>query len=145
VLPSNATPLVIEVSDPTRIPTRSRQLVAFFDTSRTGPYEVVEGPPDNGPTFWTVSRLRHWAHTCRNRVVCPVHQLDLIRNVHVLVIGAPGRPGGLTAYWMRRRGAMPVLTWVQGPEDYAHGDLPRHRFRVRAAQAVAADMIAGGG
>jgi hypothetical protein len=120
-------------------------LLAFFDTPTTGPYMVAEQPANRLAGIWMVSQLREWAHTCRSRVTCPIHKIVVIHGTHVLLIGAPGQPGGLTAFWLRRDRARSVLTWVQGPVDYARGDLPRHRFRPRAALAVAADIIRRGG
>lgn len=147
VLPS-ARPLVLEVSPPkppAYVTHHVHQLVAFFATPATGPYVVVEQPANHLAGIWMVSQLREWANTCRSRVICPIHKVVEIDGTHVLLIGAPGRPGGLTVWWLRHDRARSVLTWVQGPEDYAHGDLSHHRFRPRAALAVAADMIRRGG
>lgn len=149
VLPS-ARPLVIEVSPP-KPPAYARetrpvhQSIAFFDTPTTGPYEVVEQSPDSPAGIQRVAQLREWAKGCHSRVVCPIHKVVVVHGTHVLLIGAPGQPGGLSALWLRGDRAGSVFSWIQGPTDYEHGDLSHHVFRPRAALAVAADIIAHGG
>lgn len=142
VLPS-ARPLVMVVALPQQ--NANASFTGFFDLSATGPYEVVEQPANALGGIQAVAQLRTWANTCRSRVVCPIHRIVVVHDTHVLLIGAPGRPGGLTAIWLRGDRAGSILTWIQGPTDYAHGDLRRHVFKPRAALAVAASMIARGG
>jgi hypothetical protein len=142
VLPS-ARPLVMVVARAQQ--TANPSFSGFFDTPATGPYEVVEQPADASGGIQSVAQLRTWARTCRSRVVCPIHKIVVVHGSHVLLIGAPGRPGGLTAFWLRGDRPGSILTWIQGPTDYANGDLPRHRFEPSAALAVAASVIARGG
>jgi hypothetical protein len=146
VLPSRARPLVIVVS-PKRAPSRKRGVGAFFNTPAAGPFYVSESlaAADSGEEIRTVADLRQRAKSCHSHYLCPVHKIVRVHGVPVLVIGAPGKPGGLTLFWLRGHGRDAVLTWMQGPEDSAHGDLPRHVFRPHFALAVAADMIAHGG
>jgi hypothetical protein len=146
VLPSRARPLVIVVS-PEGSPRRERGVGAFFDTPAAGPFYVNEdlAASDTGEGIRTVADLRQRATSCHSHYLCPVHRIVRVHGVPVLVIGAPGKPGGLTLFWLRGHGRDAVLTWMQGPEDNAHGDLSRHVFRPSAALAVAADMIAHGG
>lgn len=146
VLPSRARPLVIVVS-PKGTAMRKRGVGAFFDTPAAGPFYVSESlaAADTGEGIRTVADLRRQASSCHSHYLCPVHKIVRVHGVPVLVIGAPGKPGGLTLFWLRGHGRDAVLTWMQGPEDNAHGDLRRHVFRPNAALAVAADMIAHGG
>ena len=128
VFPSEAAPTSLAVFEP------SHQLMAFFNTSATGPYELVEGPSDE-----TVAMLEE---TARRWTVGPIHEIDLVDGVVVLLQG--WSDGSLTASWLRSDSGSTILTWIQGPETAARGQVDG-TFTKQQALAIASDVIAQGG
>ncbi len=128
VFPSEATPISLAVFKP------SHQLMAFFNTSATGPYELVEGPSDE-----TVAMLEE---TAKRWTVGPIHEIDLVDGVEVLLQGSSD--GSLTASWLRSDSGSTILTWIQGPETAARGQVDG-TFTKQQALSIASDVIAQGG
>jgi len=128
VLPSQAAPTSLAVLEP------SHQLMAFFNTSATGPYELVEGPSDE-----TVAMLEE---TAKQWTVGPIHEIDVIDGVEVLLQGSSD--GSLTASWLRSDSGSTILTWIQGPETAEQGQVDG-TFTKQQAISIASDVIAQGG
>jgi len=128
VLPSEEAPTSLAVFE------SSHQLMAFFNTSATGPYELVEGPSDE-----TVAMLEE---TAKRWTVGPIHEIDLVDGVEVLLQGSSD--GSLTASWLRSGSGTTILTWIQGPETAARGQVDG-TFTKEQALSIAGDVIAQGG
>lgn len=133
VFPSGMTPTKIEVGRP------SGQLLAYFDTSGQGSFELAEQP-----TSVTVQALQAEADGCSN---CGTHKVVVVQGVHVLVLDRSDNGAGndLFAIWLRGDGTSPVLTSLNGPVDAKNGLLTGQSFSEQSALSVAASIISQGG
>jgi hypothetical protein len=133
------------VSDPKFTPRGRRWVKAYLSGRATGPYEVVEQPNHVRGEPSALAQIRTWARTCHRHIVCPIKRVVDVHGTHVLLIGNPQLAGGLHVFWLRHDRPHSILTWIGGPTDYAHGDLPHHYFKPSAALSAAAKIIARGG
>jgi hypothetical protein len=128
VLPADTKPTSLGVFE------RSHQLDAYFDTPASGPYTLVEGLSTE-----TVAMLEE---TAKRWTVGPIHEIDVVDGVEVLLQG--WSDGSLVASWIREDGGSRILTWIEGPETAANGQV-KGTFTKQQALAVAADIISQGG
>jgi hypothetical protein len=139
VLPSKATPVDMTAYPQSAGLAQGSELIANFNTSSEGVFELVEYPTD-----WTVAHLQTMADQWKGG---PAH-VQIVDGVHVLIRSqplpsGPAPPGSagneISATWIRGDGTSPVLTVVDGPWNEGQP------FTEQQALAVAANIISQGG
>ncbi|MGH3009175.1 MAG: hypothetical protein ACRDLM_07200 [Gaiellaceae bacterium] len=129
VLPPNATPTNMQVSDPRRTSASGAWFSAQFDTSNDGSYQLFERASDA-----TVATLQDWVQNSTSCSGCTTDKLVTEDGVQVAVFASPVL--GLQLYWVRGDATGPILSQLVWPSD---------TFDQRTALAVAADMISQSG